>query len=462
MNGRRLTSAVGLLLVAAACASPLATRTEQAASGTARSAIPPNVLLIVTDDQRSDEMVGMRRTREWLIRHGRRFPNAMVTTPLCCPSRASIFTGEYAHNTGVHSNADHAYSTMPQGSTVQAILQRAGYRTGIVGKYFNGWPVGRRPPFFDRWSIFTPGVPPGDGYANTVWNVDGAMRHPVYSTAFAAKRAVAYLRAFAAGRRPWFLYVAPFAPHGPAVASPACASTPVPPLHVNPAMRESDRSDKPPWVRAEHHTVAEMAPWWTRQLRALCSVDRMVGSLRRTLTGLHALRNTLVIYLSDNGIFLGEHALADKGYPYRTDLRVPLIIRWPGHVSPGTLDRRLAANVDVAPTILHATGLNPRRPMDGRSLLDLSRPRRTFLAEWWRTGNPSFPAPTWGALVTRRHEYIEYFKGSRVIAREYYDLAHDPWQLRNLLAPPRGPRPDVRSLHLALTRWRTCVGSACP
>jgi arylsulfatase A-like enzyme len=425
----------------------------------------PNILVIVTDDQRYDEMVGMGRTLGWLGRHGERFTHAMVTTPLCCPSRASIFTGDYAHNTGVHTNGHHAYRSVDQSATIQAILQRAGYATGIVGKYFNDWPVGRRPPHFGRWSIFTPATPASTGYRGTVWNVDGRIERPsAYSTDFVSGRAVSFLHSFAhEPGRPWFLYVAPFAPHGPALAGPGCTSFAVPKLVPSPAMLETDRSDKPPWVRSEPHAFARSSRFWEPQIRALCSVDRMVGTLRETLRRLHELRNTLVIYMSDNGVFLGEHGLGDKGFPYFADLRVPLLMSWPGHVPAGVIDGRSAANIDVAPTVLDAAGLSPSppRPMDGRSLLRRWQ-RNTFLAEWWKGSNRDFPAPTWAALITRRYEYVEYVVGTKIVYREYYDLVHDPWELVNLLSQPR-PRHDlnINRLHRVLRRLRSCTGNAC-
>lgn len=422
------------------------------------------MLVVVTDDQRYDEMVGMNRTVGWLGRGGERFTNGMVTTPLCCPSRASIFTGDYAHNTGVHTNGHHSYRTVDQAATMQALLHGAGYSTGIVGKYFNDWPVGRRPPHFDRWSVFTPSTPASTGYRGTVWNVDGRIERPsTYSTDFVSARAVSFLDAFALKGRPWFLYVAPFAPHGPALAGPGCTSIAVPPLVPNPAMRETDRSDKPPWVRSEPHAFPRSSRFWGPQIRALCSVDRMMGTLRRTLGSLHELRNTLVVYLSDNGVFLGEHGLGDKGFPYLGDIRVPMLMTWPGHVPAGVIDGRFAANIDIAPTVLDAAGVSPLpgHPMDGRSLLRRWR-RRTFLAEWWKGTNKDFPAPTWGALITRRYEYVEYVVGSRVVYREYYDLVRDPWELVNLLAPPRPDRAlNVGRLHVVLQRLRACAGASC-
>lgn len=132
------------------------------------------------------------------------------------------------------------------------------------------------------------------------------------------------------------------------------------------------------------------------------------------------------MFTSDKGVMWAEHGLADKGFPYLGDLRVPVLLRWPGHVTPGTSDPRLAANIDIAPTILDAVGLapTPARPMDGRSLLAPEGPR-TLLGEWWVTPKRRFYAPTWSALLTSRFEFVEYRTVHHVIAREYCDLVRD-------------------------------------
>lgn len=169
------------------------------------------------------------------------------------------------------------------------------------------------------------------------------------------------------------------------------------------------------------------------------------------------------MFTSDNGVMWAEHGLADKGFPYLGDLRVPVLLRWPGHVTPGTSDPRLAANIDIAPTILDAVGLapTPARPMDGRSLLAPEGPR-TLLGEWWVTPKRRFYAPTWSALLTSRFEFVEYRTVRHVIAREYYDLVRDPWELRNLLNDGiRGNGPDVQALHVRLRALRSCAGASC-
>ena len=427
------------------------------------SPLRPNVLVIVADDQRWDTLSAMPKTGRWLKDAGVWFPRAMVTTPLCCPSRSSIFIGDYAHNTGVHDNGDAAWQVIPQAHTIQDELHGQGYQTGIVGKYFNTWPLANRPPFFDRWAIFTPGEQGGGGYFNTVWNVDGTIEHPAtYSTDFVANQGIRFLDAFEQrDTQPWFLYLAPFAPHGPATPAPIYASAPVPPFHPNPAVLEKDRTDKPPWNLIPTDTLAESQALRSNQFRSLRSVDDMVGRVMRWLVDHREDRDTLVIYIGDNGVLWGEHGLGHKGYPYLPDLRVPLLMRWPGHIAPGSIDRRLAANIDLAPTILDATGATPHHPVDGRSLLR-SWNRTDFLAESWQNPNPSFPAPTWGSLVSRRYQYIEYDRNGKLIYREYYDLVHDPWELSNLYADGTpGNEPNTKALHSRLAALRHCIGKGC-
>src|SRR5918996_113082 len=172
---------------------------------------PPNVLVIVTDDQRTGTMVAMPKTLQWLGNGGVTFDQAYVTTPSCCPSRASIFSGRYVHNHGVRQQG--LGSNLDQRTTLQRYLRDAGYRTAMAGKFLNRWPLDRPPPYFDRFAQAN------GGYYDQVWDVDGWVRRvPDYSTSFIGDRALEYLAGFERDdARPWFLYLAPFAPHDPRV-----------------------------------------------------------------------------------------------------------------------------------------------------------------------------------------------------------------------------------------------------
>ena len=227
------------------------------ASATGRAAGRPNVLVIISDDERFGTFNVMPRTRSELVNKGVFFPHAYGTTPLCCPGRASIYTGRYAHNHRVWRNAEAGWRRLRTRTTLQRYLQRAGYRTAIVGKYFNDWDLGKRPPWFDRWWVFSPGDSGAGGYYDTRWNLNGRMRSVhEYSTDFAADRAVEFIRsAEHHDRRPWLLYASPFAPHEPATPAPRDANAGVPRFRSNPAVRESDRSDKPPYARRSDLTL---------------------------------------------------------------------------------------------------------------------------------------------------------------------------------------------------------------
>src|SRR5918992_2346675 len=173
----------------------------------------PNVLLIVTDDQRQEPLATMPATRKWFKASGVTYRNAFVTTPLCCPSRASIMTGRYAHNHGVWNNR--SARRLAQDTTLQHRLQTAGFRTALVGKFLNGWPVGKDPDNFHRWAVSDPKKP--TGYYNESFNLNGRMRKVAgYTTNVISRKSKLFLDVFE--RRdssPWFLLVAPFGPHEP-------------------------------------------------------------------------------------------------------------------------------------------------------------------------------------------------------------------------------------------------------
>jgi arylsulfatase A-like enzyme len=417
---------------------------------------PPNVLIIVTDDQRVGMLGVMPRTVQFFQKRGRTFPRGFVTTPLCCPSRSSIFTGLYAHNHGVLSNGGHS---LPQNVTLQRYLHDAGYRTAIVGKYLNSWPLERKPPYFDRWAVEK------DSYRNPEFNVDGNVRTLTgYTTNIVASKAVHLLEGFeATDSRPWFLYLAPKAPHLPATPAAEYANAPLSEWARNPAVVETDRRDKPPWVRDRVVSPDWIGAKRAGQLRTLMSADDLVGRVSRTLGALRERRRTIAFFLSDNGFMWGEHGLTRKDHPYTQSIKVPLLLRWPGHVEPGSRDGRYATNIDLAPTILDAAGITPASPMDGQSLLR-TWTRKQLFTEFFHPGDrPGVPG--WASVRTKRMQYVEYYDHDRshVIFREYYRLNRDPWQLTNLLRDGNPENnPDTAQLHRLLRIYGACAGSACP
>jgi arylsulfatase A-like enzyme len=451
--------ALGSLLILSA-----AVTAHAAAPAIASLEPPPNVLVIVTDDQRAGTLGVMPRTRHWFADRGVRYPNAFATTPLCCPSRASILTGQYAHNHGVLTNAD--TGQLDLSSTVQHHLRQEGYLTGLAGKFLNEWPVESDAPDLDRWAVYSPPGSTG-GYSPSRFNVNGDLRTVErYSTDYLAARAAGFLRWFEArDDRPWFLYVAPFAPHLPATPAARHADAPVPRWNPGPAVGEPDRSDKPPSIRAKGFT-ADVEEVRARQLRTLMSVDELVGTVRDTLRALGEERDTLAIFMSDNGFLWGEHRLMAKRVPYGLSIRIPLVARWPGHLAPGTVDPRLAANIDLTPTILEAAGIPLPADLDGRSLLEPGERQHLFLEYAFDTGSDVL---SWQSVWTGTVQYTEWDEMGGTF-REYYDLDTDPWQLGNRLHdgnqendPPPGTLDQLAGL---VEAGASCAGTegpgACP
>jgi arylsulfatase A-like enzyme len=419
----------------------------------------PNVLIVLTDDQRIESMGPMRRTRAWFKRGGTEFVNAYATTPLCCPSRASILTGRYAHNHRVRTNAD-AHELDPK-STIQRYLGDAGYRTAIVGKYLNSWTG--PPSQFEQWHTFEN----VSKYKGARFNSNGVV-HKVkkYSTDYIGDRARGLLNQFElTDSKPWFMVVATWAPHTPSQAAKRHRKTKVGKWAGNPAVFEADRSDKPAYVQAKSAGLKGGRRLRERQLRTLKSVDEAVQRLFDTMTSLGEANDTLAFFLSDNGIMWAEHGMKSKTTPYTSAIKVPFFVRWPGRVAQNVLDPRIAATIDITPTIMEAAGIepDPEYPLDGRSLLDGTARDRILLE--LTGGNNQIDAPTWASTLTPAYQYIEYYDDitGAVTFREYYDLVNDPHQLENLLAdadPENDPPLDEQSaLRVGLARDRSCAGT---
>jgi arylsulfatase A-like enzyme len=429
-------------------------------SNAASAPSPPNVLVFLTDDHRADgTLEAMPHTRAWFGQGGTRFPNAFATTTLCCPGRASLFTGRYAHNNGIRTNGGwDLIQRLDQRSTIQRYMKDAGYRTALVGKYFYSWNQAVPPPYVDDWAL-TAG-----GYHNAYFTVNGQRRHVPYSTDFIAEHAVSLLQRYEANdAQPWFMYVGTHAPHEVTEPEAAYAQAPVGDWGGNPAVFEQDRADKPPWVRWTATDFSRVQDLRRGQLRTLMSVDDLVGSVMSTVQGLGEGGDTLAFFLSDNGLMWGEHGPVDKRYPYDQSTQIPFLVRWPGRVGAGATDHRLVANIDVLPTILEAAGLlpDPGFPVDGRSLL-VRKQRRYVLLEYWQ-GREDGP-PGWASIRTPTFQYIEWYQddAATITFREYYDLFADPWQTANLLGDGAASNdPDVPALSAVLEQARSCKGPRC-
>lgn len=412
----------------------------------------PNVLFIVTDDQRQG-MDAMPSTRALFADQGRRYPNGFVTTPLCCPARASIMTGRYAHNHGILDNGRSA--AIPHHDMLQAELQAAGYRTALYGKYLNAAGLRMSPPNFDDFAVTRP------GYANENWNVNGTIGEiPGYNAHLVSDFAVKFIKDRARGDKPWFMMLNPYAPHAPYLPEPAYADAPVGRAQATVGALERDLSDKPGWIRNNGgHWDPEGKHIRRQQLRSLLSIDDLVERVMATLeqTG---QQNTIAVFMSDNGYLWGEHGYIGKGAPYTEAVRVPFYMRWPGRIPSGSVDWRIVANIDLTPTILGALGL-PVGERDGRDLFDTTIKRDRLQLEYWCNTRSCHP---WAATRTKSFQYTEHYDSDgNVRFREYYDLKADPAQLENLLRDGvASNNPPIAPLSAQLQADRTCVGSACP
>jgi len=394
----------------------------------------PNVVIVLTDDQRWDTLSAMPTVQSELIGKGVTFSNAFVVNPLCCPSRASILTGKYSHSTRIYTNG--AFRLFDDSSTLATWLRGAGYRTGFFGKYLNTYASSYVPPGWRRWVAFTPSNV--DNYFDYGLNLDGSLvrrgdRPEDYSTDVLAAEAEAFVRSDQT--TPFFLLLAPYGPHNPATPAPRHE-------HAFPGLQpwrpasynEPDIRDKPAWMRAQEQLSPEsqtaLDGFRARQLRSLLSVDDAVERLLDALADTGRLEDTLVIFMSDNGLLWGEHRLTGKQAPYDESIRVPLVVRFDRLATGARTETRQALNVDVAPTVAALAGVKAPGAQ-GRSLVPLLQNRSVawrgeFLVESLRTG-PNPDVPTYCAVRGRRYVYVAYATQEE----ELYDLEADPRQLDN-------------------------------
>ncbi len=459
-----VTLAALLLAAAPAAAAPKQSR--------------PNVLVLMTDDQTLESMRVMPRVRRLLGEHGTTFDRSFVSFSLCCPSRSTLFTGQYAHNHGVLGNTPPlgGYQKLDKTNWLPLWLQRAGYRTVHLGKFLNGY--GRDNPFEipPGWSEWYGSVDPSTYlYSGYTLNENGILHtYEEYSTDLYSRRASELIARLAPSRRPFFLSVAFLAPHSggprdpddprnPATPSPAprhrdaSAAEPVP---RPPSFNEFDVLDKPASIRRRPLLrplrVVGIQEGYQQRLESLLAVDEGVSQIVAALRRSGELARTLILFTSDNGFFHGEHRVpAGKVLVYEPSIRVPLILRGPG-VPEGAHRGQLVTNADLAPTILDAAGAHAGRIEDGRSLFPLLRGRgRQWGRDLFIEGGDGGPAP-FDALRTYRYLYAEYSTGER----ELYDLRSDPDELQSLHTDPRYA-PLVHRLSLRLAALRGCRGRAC-
>lgn len=427
-----LTTAAFLIATAALSTSTSAARRLASDS-------PPNILVIMTDDQGHDTLTSqfMPFTKALIADQGVTFSRAYISTSICCPSRASFLTGKYARNHGVHDNTDE----LKQPSFAEA-LKQAGYFTGMIGKYLNSWPGDARPEY-DFWTCWL------HGYNDPTMNVFGKEQQVAgYLTYIMRDYALQFLEQ-APDNKPFFLLYAPHAPHRPATPAPADQNLykDVPPWRP-PNFNPISMTDKPAWLQAvpplTPSEISSIDEFRLKQLRSLKAVDESVRDIIEKLSTQGRLENTLIVFYSDNGYFWGEHRLTGKDHVYEEASRVPFAIRYSQlAVSPRT-ESGLVGVIDLAPTICEAAGIPAPAGADGRSLIPLLKGttdwRDSMLLEGWPGTDDeatSFipdgvPGPHYQALRTEHFLYVESDKDKA----ELYDMATDPYQLNNLAEDP--------------------------
>jgi N-acetylglucosamine-6-sulfatase len=471
-----LLAAAGLTAVGGAGARPASHR--------------PNIVFVLTDDLDWNLVRYMPHVQQ-LQAQGTTFTNYIVTDSLCCPSRASTFTGSYPHNTGIFTNggADGGFAVFhsrgEELDTYATRLRSHGYRTALMGKYLNGYTPQRRvdgrplyiPPGWSEWDVG------GNAYPEFDYNLNenGRLIHlgsgpRAYLTDVLARRGSAFVDRAAAAGKPFFLEIATFAPHLPYTPAPRDAAD-FPGLQAprTPAFNEADVSDKAPWLR-DHPLlsaaqISQIDTAYRERAQAVEAVDDLIARLEARLQRDGVAGNTYIFFSSDNGYHLGDHRLLPgKLTAFETDTRVPLVVTGP-RVGAGRDVARVTENVDLYPTFVRLGRAGSSALADGKGLIPLllGHPaplwRDTALVEHHGpdfgpaagpdaappgSGNPS----TYEALRLPHAVYVEYANG----AREYYDFQSDPYELTNTypeLSPSR-----VNALHSQLAGLESCRGAA--
>jgi len=458
-----------------------------------------NILVIMVDDldvsvwETSLALGYLPRIRSDLIDKGTTFRNAFVSESLCCPSRVTYLTGQYAHNHGVIRNSGkhggfHAFAH--DESTIGVWLREAGYRTGLVGKYLNGYAdTAYVAPGWDTWNAVV-----GHLEFDYDMSVNGALRHyghddGNYEVDVLAGLAVQFVET--ADSRPFFLTVTPVVPHYEDVENdeydagttvrpaPRYADTPALPAIPPEALvsyNEADMSDKPLWMHTiKFQDVEVQRAGYNSKIAALRAVDDLVGDLVDALARRGKLATTQIVFTSDNGFQYGTHRRGDKIDFYEESARIPAIVRDPGQDKPRISDEWIT-NVDWAATIVDIAGALPDRVLDGRSLLDLSRGRpgrRTLLTEYAydpvgfhpafaavRSKDPSLVGPLpWPDTIV----YAETYDSNGALTdRELYDIDLDPQQLASAHASTAPFRiGQMAALAARLAALKRCAGDEC-
>jgi arylsulfatase A-like enzyme len=442
-------------LLAAAGGSPVSADAVRASGSHHRL---PNVVVILTDDQRRGAVSTMPAMRRLIGGHGRSYVG-ITPTSVCCPARTSLLTGKYSHTTGIWSNVPTRHGGWPkfhrsgrERHTIATALHHKGYRTALIGKYLNSWnrtPQGYVPPGWDVFRGMWLADPHESGAYYDYWlKGTGASRWyggaaSDYSTDVTADRAVSFIRSTPA-KKPLFLMWTPWATHLPARPAPRyVGSWSAQHPYRNKAVNEVRVRDKVGFIHHLHNVdlnyVDYMQDTTMETLRAVDDgVQRIVHALGRRI------HNTLIIFASDSGYMWGEHRMATKYEPYRWATEYPLFVRWDGHIRHGN-SHRLVPHVDLSATILQAARATGQFRIDGRSILGKGRSQVVLegMAAGVESAGGSGLRPPFCGVRTQRYLYVKW-SGDR--KAELYDYRHDPLELSNVVGRSRY-RDERRHLH---------------
>jgi N-acetylglucosamine-6-sulfatase len=442
----------------------------------------PNIVFILADDFSLDLIQYMPNLLK-MQADGVTFANYFVTDSLCCPSRSSIFTGRYPHDTGIYRNvgADGGYlgflNRGHERSTFATALTAAGYHTAMLGKYLNGYQPRQHAvaPGWTLWDVAGNGYPGFNYDLNQNGKVVYYANQPTdYLTDVVAAAATNFVRQQTA-EAPFAIEIATFAPHAPYTPAPRDANA-LPGLRAphTPAFNAAPDANAPKWLAAlpelSEIEVAEIDIDYRKRAQSVLAIDAMIGALQEAVAAIGATDNTYFVFSSDNGYHMGEHRMMPgKMTAYDTDIHVPLIVTGPGVPAARTVDE-IVQNIDLCPTFTELGFAAASASVDGRSLAPLLHGETV---DGWRTvalvehhgpvrnvADPDLPGPrsgnptTYEAIRMAGALYVEYANGEK----EYHDLAADPYELRNTFAAL--PADHKAALHAALDAVQNCHDAA--